>query len=48
MIDISFAGGTVAVKMANGETATISEFSADENPVTVERITVANGEATLN
>lgn len=48
MIDISFAGGSVQVKMANGETANISEFSADENPITVEKITVANGEATLN
>ena len=36
MIDISFAGGSVQVKMANGETANISEFSADENPITVE------------
>ena len=48
MIDISFAGGSVEVTMANGESAKISEFSADENPITVERITVANGEATLN
>lgn len=48
MIDISFAGGSVEVKMLNGDSMTISEFSADENPVTVDKITVTNGEATLN